>query len=199
MNREERQVRPVLTNLFLMLGFVLAGCGTVWAQDDDFRLTGPVPPPLRFVAVETRSQLAAESDPKRHAKISLELAEASLARAEALTAQQDFTAAAIELAQYQGLIHQSITFLQAIPPKGNKTLDMFKRLEIALRMHCPRLESMRRNTPLSYATNIKEVIVFAEASRDTSLNCFFGDTVVRENVPAKTAATPTEEKSNKSP
>lgn len=199
MNRRKRQVRPVMTHLFLVLGFVVAGTGTSRAQDDDFRLPGPVPPPMRFVAVESRSQLAAESDPKRHAKTSLELAEASLSRAESLTEQQDFTAAAIELAQYQGLIDQSITYLQAIPPKGNKTLDMFKRMEIALRMHCPRLESMRRNTPLSYAANIKEVIQFAEASRDTSLNCFFGDTVVREKAPAKTAATPTEEKSNKSP
>ncbi|MEO6391720.1 MAG: hypothetical protein ABIP75_07695 [Pyrinomonadaceae bacterium] len=199
MNRRKRHVRWVLTKLLLLLVFVLAGGGVVRAQDDDFRLPGPVPPPLRFVAVETRSQLAAEPDPKRHAKMSLELAEASLARAESLTGQQDFTAAAIELAQYQGLIHQSITYLQAIPPKDNKTLDMFKRLEIALRTHCPRLESLRRNTPLSYATNIKEVIVFAEASRDTSLNCFFGDTVVREKAPAKTATTPTDDNLNKTP
>ena len=199
MNRGKRQIRLVVTNQAFLLGLILSVVTVAQSQEEDFRLPGPVPPPLRFVSVESRTQLAAQTDAKRHAKFSLQLAEARLAQAEALTSQQDFTGAAIELAHYQGLIDQSINYLQAMPSKGTKTLDMFKRLEIGLRMHCPRLESMRRNTPLSYATNIKEVIKFAEDSRDASLNGFFGDSIVREKAPPKAAITPTEDNSKKTP
>jgi hypothetical protein len=163
-----------------LAALILAAGGSVFAQDEDFRLSAPVPAPLRFIATEQRAQLNSIADPKQHAQLSLQLAEARLTQAESLTTQQDFIAAAIELGNYQGLIHESIILLQAIPAKGNKARDLFKRLEIVLRTHCPRLETIRRSTPMTYAANIKDVIHFAEDARDTSLNCFFGETVLRE-------------------
>jgi hypothetical protein len=169
------------------------------AQDEDFRLPGPIPAPIRFVPGEQKSRLDAEPDVKKRSKAFLELAEARLTQAEALTAQQDYTAAALELGNYQGLVHDSIVFLQAQPNNG-KTRDMFKNLEITLRTHCPRLEGIRRSTPLAYGSDVKDVIRFTEDSRDVSLSCFFGDTVLRAPAPATApAAKPSEQTPPKTP
>lgn len=169
-----------LTGCFAIGIVLFCGGGTAAvAQDDDFRLPGPVPAPIRFVPGDQRSRLGSETDIKKRAKLFLEFAEARLNLAETLTTQKDFTGAAIELGNYQGLVHESIVFLQAQPNSG-KTRDLFKNLELALRTYCPRLEGIRRGTPLSYGSDVKDVLRFTEDSRDVSLNSFFGDTVLRE-------------------
>lgn len=177
----------VIMNLFLGGAALGIGGGIVTAQDEDYRLPGPIPAPIRFVPADQQTRLMGETDVKKRLRLTLELVEARLAKAEALTAQEDFTAAALELGNYQGLVHESIVFLQTQPNNG-KTRDQFKNLEIALRAHCARLEGIRRNTPLGYGNDVKDVIRFTEDSRDLSLSCFFGETVLR--APAPAAASP---------
>ena len=81
---------------------------------------------------------------------------------------------------YHALIENALDFLSTFKRDSNKTRDLYKRLELALRSHGPRLTAMRRITPLEFAVWIKKVEDFARAGRTEALNSFYGHTVVRE-------------------
>ena len=78
------------------------------------------------------------------------------------------------------MIEDALEFLSSVKRDNNKTRDLYKRLEIALRADGPRLTTMRRMTPLEYAVWIKKVEEFARDSRTEALNSFYGHTVVHE-------------------
>jgi hypothetical protein len=63
---------------------------------------------------------------------------------------------------------------------SNKTRDNYKRLELSLRAHGPRLTSLRRATPIEFAVWIKQAEDYAREGRTEALNSFYGHTVVRE-------------------
>jgi hypothetical protein len=86
--------------------------------------------------------------------------------------------------------------LGALKRDSDKARDLYKRLEMGLRIDGPRLTAMRRITPLEFAVWIKKVEDFARAARTEALNSFYGHTVVRE--PQKTAEKP-EEKPKQTP
>jgi hypothetical protein len=70
--------------------------------------------------------------------------------------------------------------MRAFKRDSNKTRDLYKRLELALRAHGPRLTAMRRITPLEFAVWIKQVEDYAREGRTEALNSFYGHTVVSE-------------------
>ena len=47
---------------------------------------------------------------------------------------------------YQALIENALQFLSTFKRDSNKTRDLYKRLELALRADGPRLTAMRRTT-----------------------------------------------------
>jgi hypothetical protein len=81
---------------------------------------------------------------------------------------------------YHALVENAVQFLSTFKRDSNKTRDLYKRLELALRADGPRLTAMRRTTPLEFAVWIKQVEDFARESRTEALNSFYGHTVVRE-------------------
>jgi len=85
----------------------------------------------------------------------------------------------------------------SIKRDSNKTRDLYKRLELSLLAHGPRLTTMRRTTPLEYAVWIKKVEEFAREGRTEALNSFYGHTVVRER--DKSGADKRNEKPKESP
>lgn len=138
------------------------------------------PPPMKAIAREERTQLEIAKDPKARLRNTLELAEAHLGKAESETSQHNFEAASVELGRYWGLIEDALNFLDPLSHDSNKTRDLYKRLELALRAHGPRLTSMRRTTPLEYGVWLKEIEEFARNARTEALNSFYGHTVVRD-------------------
>ena len=150
----------------------------------------PAPPPLKIIPRAEREQLTAAKDQKARVKLTLELAEAHLTKAENQTAIQEYDGASSEIGMYWALIEDILHSLKAVSRDGDRRRDLYKRLEIALRAHGPRLNSVRRTTPAEYAVWIKEVEVFARESRTEALNSFYGNTVIRE-APRKTAETKT--------
>lgn len=165
----------------LLLTFALFVAYEAHAQDLRTPFV-PAPPPMKFVPRNERTQLSSVSDAKAHTRAALELAEARLVRAEQLTAGQQFDAASTELGIYQGLIEDALRFLgDATRSKGNKMRDTFKRLELAIRAHCTRLEAIRRVTPSEYAINVKAICEYARDARDAALNSFYGDTVINDS------------------
>lgn len=137
------------------------------------------PPPMKFVSRNERTQLSAARDPKSRTRATIELAELRLTRAEQLTAGQQFDEASAELGTYQGLVEDALSYLNAQP--GKKQRDVYKRLELALRAHSARIESIRRVTPAEYAVHVKAICECARKARTEALNAFYGDTVIRDN------------------
>lgn len=148
------------------------------------------PPPMKFVSHTERAQLSSARDVKTRTRASLELAEMRLRRAEELTTALSYDAASSELGCYQGLIEDAMKFLDDLKVDKGKMRDLFKRVELTLRAHGARIESIRRVTPMEYGINIKVVADYTRNARTEALNAFFGDTVVREEPSREEARTP---------
>ena len=151
----------------------------------------PAPPPIMVISKEERAQIDAAGDSKARIRVTIELAGLRLTRAEQLTKQSAYDGASNEVGSYQALIHDSLAYIGGMKRDSNKTRDICKRLELALRGHAPRLTTMRRETPLEYAVWIKKTEEFARAARTEALNTFYGHTVVREPEKTKPKEMPT--------
>jgi len=138
------------------------------------------PPPLKIVSREERARIDQADDPKARIRSTIELAELRLAKAEILTSEHDFEGATGELGKYEALIDDALNYLSPMIRDKTKTRDLYKRLELALRAHGPRLTAIRRSTPLEYAVWIKQLEEFARNGRTEALNSFYGHTVFRE-------------------
>jgi hypothetical protein len=140
------------------------------------------PPPFKMIVKEERTALdGAANDPQRRLKMTIEFAAGHLLAAEQHTARENYEAASTEVGMYHALIENALQFLSTFKRDSNKTRDLYKRLELALRADGPRLTAMRRTTPLEFAVWIKQVEDFARQGRTEALNSFYGHTVVRES------------------
>lgn len=166
---------------------------TVCAQDNP---APPVtaPPPPKVISPEERAKIDEDKDAKDRLRTTLEFAGNHLTKAQSLTEQHDFHAASTELGRYAALIEDAFAFLTPMSRDRNKTRDLYKRLELALRAHGPRITSIRRVTPLEYAVWIKQLEDYTRKGRTEALNSFYGHTVVRD-----APAMPTVEKKPKQP
>lgn len=139
------------------------------------------PPPFKMIVKEERTALdSLQKDPQKRLKMTIEFAGGHLLAAEQHTARANYEAASTEVGMYHALIENALQFLSTFKRDSNKTRDLYKRLELALRSDGPRLTAMRRTTPLEFAVWIKQVEDFARQGRTEALNSFYGHTVVRE-------------------
>jgi hypothetical protein len=144
----------------------------------DPQLTAP--PPLKIIPKNERDQLDLEKEAKDRLRLLIQFATTHLQSAENYTAQSAFESASAEVGTYHALIENALTTLAALKRDSNKTRDLYKRLELTLRAHGPRLTAMRRITPLEFAVWIKQVEDYARDGRTEALNSFYGHTVVRD-------------------
>jgi len=173
-----------LIKLSIILSSVLCCSLIAMAQD-----AGPTPqptpltapPPLRMISKEERTQVEGANDAKQRLKLTIEFAGVHLTNAEHLTAQSNYEGASHEVGSYYALIKNALNFLATLKRDSNKTRDLYKRLELALRGDGPRLTTMRRTTPIEFAVWIKEVEDYAREGRTEALNSFYGHTVVRDS------------------
>jgi hypothetical protein len=140
---------------------------------------------LKYIPPEERAQLAQERDIKVRTRLSLELAESHLVRAEQSVASSQYTAASAELGVYQAVLEDLMRLLQenmeiSNGKVSNRFRDLYKRIEMILRAHGPRLETIRRNTPSEESLNVRHVYEYTRAARADALNSFYGESVLRE-------------------
>jgi len=191
----EAQRRIEMSALLLFVAFVFAP--STHAQNPQPSPTPLMaPPPFKMIVKEERMQIEQTGkDSSRRLKLTIEFATAHLGVAEQHTAQGNFEAAQTEVGMYHALIENVRTFMSTLKRDSNKTRDLYKKLELALRAHGPRLTAMRRITPLEFAVWIKQVEDYAREGRTEALNSFYGHTVVRDktdkNEPPKETPTPT--------
>jgi hypothetical protein len=141
----------------------------------------PAPPPLKKVTANEIAQLQSTKDLKARVRLTLELAEGHLANAERFTTVSQFDEASSELGQYQAVFEEALQYMSSLNDKGNKIRDSYKRIEMSLRAHSPRIETIRRSTPREYAINVKTLAEYTKDAREEALNAFYGDTVLRES------------------
>ena len=158
---------------------------TLWAQAITAQETPVVqqpsaPPPAKLVSKDDRARITATKDDKARLRVTIELAEVQLLEAEQRTQAEEFDAASAALGKYHALIEDALAFLGAMKLDQNRTRDLYKRLELSLRAHGPRLTAIRRSTPLEYAVWIKQIEEFARKGRTEALNSFYGNTVLKE-------------------
>src|SRR5687768_2769193 len=187
----EAQRRIVISAHLLLMAFVFLP--SAYAQDAQPSPTPLMaPPPFKMIVKEERMQIELHNkDASKRLKLTIEFAATHLGVAEQHTAQGSFEAASTEVGMYHALIENAAEFMSTFKRDSNKTRDLYKRLELALRSHGPRLTAMRRTTPLEFAVWIKQVEDYARKLRTEALNSFYGHTVVSE--PKKT------DKSNEKP
>jgi hypothetical protein len=135
---------------------------------------------MKMIPREERARLEQATDTKQRVRLTIELSGNHLTLAEKYTGQDNFDAAAAEVGIYHTLIENILKHLSTLKRDSNKTRDLYKRLEMALRADGPRLTAMRRTTPLEFAVWIKVVEDYAREGRTEALNSFYGHTVVRE-------------------
>lgn len=173
----------VVAAQLLLLAFVFLPA--VRAQESEPKPTPQptpltAPPPFKMIVKEERAALdASADDPKKRLKMTIEFADGHLLNAEQHTSRENYEAASTEVGMYQALIENALQFLSTFKRDSNKTRDLYKRLELALRADGPRLTAMRRTTPLEFAVWIKKVEDFARDGRTEALNSFYGHTVVK--------------------
>jgi hypothetical protein len=146
------------------------------------------PPPLKIINRADRAQINEAKDPKARVKTTIELAETHLTKAENHTLEHDYDSAAAEAGMYWALVEDVFGFMKTVDRDSNKRRDLYKRLELTLRAHGPRLNTMRRTTPAEYAVWLKELEEFARKGRTEALNSFYGTTVLRDNPEKPTEA-----------
>jgi hypothetical protein len=168
----------VATSMAALLAILLFANAGVRAQDQLLVPSSSAPPPMKFIPSPDRAQLSVTQDAKSRLKASLLLAETRLLRAEQFTVDLRFISATSELGVYQAIIEDVLRFLGQQKADSNKTRDLFKRLEIQLRIHSTRIEAIRRVTPAVYAIHVEAIWDFSDRARVQALNAFFNDAVM---------------------
>jgi hypothetical protein len=196
------QGRASLRSVTLVLIFTLLACAGARAQDGAAQPPPPQhedgPPPLRYMPSEVRQRLEGAKDAKERARLSMEIADQRLALAAQLAGQDKFEAATGEIGIYEAVVEDTVRTLHDEGGAGrvnNKFRDIFKRIEITLRSHITRLETIRRTLPERHAVYLKDAIDFVRDRRDQALAAFYSDSVIREpRLPEQT--TPEGERAN---
>ncbi|HYO63887.1 MAG TPA: HEAT repeat domain-containing protein [Pyrinomonadaceae bacterium] len=162
--------------LFAPLALVLFHAPDARAQilvpDDD-----EAPPPLKYVPRAERVLLDGTRHDKERTRLSLRLAEARLASATHSAVAGRFEEATAELGIYQAIVADAVARLRARGRRDDETLDLLKRVELTLRAHAPRVESVRRMTPSEHAAHVRDAYEFVRRARGEALEAFFGNTV----------------------
>lgn len=139
------------------------------------------PPPIKELTREEKDQLTASSfELKKFTKVSLELMEARMKRAEAADAADDFETMFKELGAFHALIDQSLDLILKRHNSGKKAFSEFKRYELGVRGFIPRLELIRRDLPIKYEYYTRVLIRHLREAREKAIDPMFGDSVVDE-------------------
>ena len=185
-----------------VLIFTLLACAGAQAQDGAAQTPKPQredgPPPLRYIPHDVLQRLEGAKDAKARARLSMEIADERLALAAQLASPDKFEASTGEIGVDEAVVEDAVRTLHSSSGGGkvnNKFRDIFKRLEITLRAHVTRLESIRRVLPARHAVYLKDAIDFVRDRRDQALSAFYSDSVIREpRLPEQT--TPEGERAN---
>jgi hypothetical protein len=139
------------------------------------------PPPLKVISKEERELLSKTTKIKDRTKLSLELMDLHLQKAEEFNSTKQYNEMFKEFGKFHALIDNALWFLNRNDTDSGKVLDNFKRLEMGLRTFLPRLELIRRELPLNFEFYVRGLIVNVRDARSKAVDPQFGNTVLPGN------------------
>lgn len=162
---------------FLLTAFCLLLTANAQPESQSFETA---PPPLKILSKTEKSQLEAVTDIKQRTKLSLELMEARLVKAESLSTSEQYPEMFTELGSFHALVDNAINFLNDKNNNTDKVLNNFKRIELTLRKYITRIELIRRNLPIKYELYVRRLVKHIREARTNAVEPLFDDTVVPE-------------------
>jgi hypothetical protein len=150
------------------------------AQAQQQQLPQTAPPPMKFIPPADWARLNNQRSSADRTRASIELAEAHLGRALECTNAGRYDDAAGEMGSYQALFEDALKYMSEMDQSRGKVRDLYKRLELALREQAPRIETIRRTTPVEYSVHIRAILEYTKDARAHALESFYGNTVLRE-------------------
>ena len=160
-------------SIFFLL--LLGGCA--FSQDPD----DPAPPPLKLLSKTERAQLNLKTDLKERTNLALQLMDSRLKSAEKFRVDENYSLMYAELGGFHALMDNTLDYL--LHDRGNegKCLSSLKKFEIGLREFVPRVESVRRESPLNFEPYILKLLKYISDDREKAIQPFFGNTVIQED------------------
>lgn len=135
------------------------------------------PPPLRIISKDEKDQLAAETGTKDKTSLYLTFLDLRLKKAEDLSSKDSFADSMNQFGVYHGLLEGLMEFLKA-ENKSSKALGGFRKIEMTLRAHNVRIETVRRVMPYQYAYHVTRLQRYVRRSRAEAAESLFSDSVV---------------------
>ena len=156
------------------IGMLFPSASFIAAQGDP-ATDDVAPPSLRILSKEEKKQLESEkSNVKKRTKISLELMEARLLRAESKNVETQYKQTLDELAGFHAILDNTLDYLIGADADDRR----FITFEIYLRKQIPRLEAMRRTMPFRYGYHVGSLMKALRDAREKAVEPIFDDTVV---------------------
>lgn len=160
----------------LPFAFCLLFNPSIFAQDDP--PNDAAPPPLKTISKDEKKILDAENDAKKRVKVSLELMDARLVKAEKLRTEESYRESLNELAGFHAIVDNTLTYLIDRDKVENKLEKRFIDFEIYLRKQIPRLETIRREMPNRYSYHVGKIMKAVREARARAVEPLFSDSVV---------------------
>jgi hypothetical protein len=148
------------------------------AQTERETRTATAPPPLKLMSEGERKRLDDQKDVKKRTELALRLMSDRLTNAENLNKQDEFDKMFTELGAFHAIVDDTLEFLETSDRNRRKVLNNFKRYEVGIRRLAPRLELLRRESPLEYEHYIVHLLRNVRDARSRAIEPFYSDTVV---------------------
>jgi hypothetical protein len=170
--------------ILLIFAFYLVSAMPILAQTEDELPDDVAPPPLKILSKEEKSSLESQTNNiKKRTKISIELMDARIEKAEKFQLETNFKETLVELAGFQALLDNTLDYL--FKTDSGKSDRSFINFEIYLRKQIPRIESIRREMPLKYGYHVGNLMKAIREARAKAVEPLFDDTVVPTAVSKK--------------
>jgi hypothetical protein len=147
------------------------------AQTEDEMPNDVAPPPIKILTKDEKTTLEAQgSNIKKRTKVSLELMDARIEKAEKSKVSSDFQQSLEELAGFNAILDNTLSFL--IKTDAGKSDRSFINFEIYLRKQIPRLETIRREMPHKFGYHVGRIMKAVRDARAKAVEPIFEDTVL---------------------
>lgn len=165
-----------LKTFWLSLIFSILFVFPVLAQIDEEPPADIAPPAMKLLTkVEKDTLQAQDKNLKKRTKVSLELMESRLLKAEKFNIEGRYGATLTELAGFNAVLDNQLDFL--VRNDRGKSDRSFINFEIYLRKQVTRLEAIRREMPSRYGYHVGKLMVSVREARSKAVEPIFGDPV----------------------
>jgi len=144
------------------------------AQSDDVP-----PPPLKMMSKTEKAELATKTEPKERVNLALQFMESRLKSAEKDRIDENYSVMYAELGGFDAIMDSTLDYLLHANANEGRRLNSLKKFEIGLREFVPRIEGIRRDSPLNFEPYLKSLLKYISDAREKAIAPFFSNTVVQ--------------------